>query len=246
MLGVKQPTCIILEKGRGRKNIMSENNITDKNLTEIDKALIAAKARQATKQGMVGADGTTTASNRPTGEPKPAKPKLTDEEKQATVDARNAEREQRQAARTLERQAKKAAVLADRKPAHMRKVEKAAEKLSPLSDAATLLFAEATTNLPQSELAGLATHIMHFNRVQATERALDQKLVVGQRVTINESQDPRFVNKTGVIEKVQRIRCYVKVEGFNKPAYLFTSGVTVIADVPALEQVTETSQEATA
>lgn len=225
---------------------MADNKITDKGLTEIDKALQAAKQRQAIKQGMASADGTVPTS-RPVIVAGPAKQKLTEADKQAKIDARNVEREERKVAKDAERAAKKAATIATTKPAHMRKVEKAAEKLPALGQAALLLFSEASTNLPQSELAGLANHILHFNRVQATERALGQKLSVGQTVLITESQDSRFLGKTGTIDKVQRIRCYVKVEGFNKPAYLFTSGVKVIepeegiqespvAELPAIDE----------
>jgi len=106
----------------------------------------------------------------------------------------------------------------------MKKVTKAAEKLGTLNDAAQLIFSDATSNLAASQVAILALHLQHFNRVKATERALNQKIEAGQTVQIV-GGDPRFIGKTGTVTKAQRIRCYVTVEGSSKPIYLFTSDV---------------------
>lgn len=203
---------------------MGEKKLQDQDVSEIDKALAAAKARKAAKTG----DSTTPkASKEPAAPKEPKRPKLTDEEKAARLEALNAQRAERKAARDAARAEKVAARNAARQPAHMKKVEKAAERLSPLGDAAQLLFNEATTNLTATELAALATHIQHFNRVKATERALSQVIEAGQTVTVI-AGDPRFIGKTGTVAKAQRIRCYVTIEGFTKPAYLFTSDVEIV------------------
>ena len=141
------------------------------------------------------------------------------------------DRATRKAARDVVRAEKLATRQANRQPAHMRKVLKAAEKLGSLGQAAELLFNEATANLTQSELATLAFHIQHFNRVKATERALGQKVVAGQNVQII-GGDPRFIGKSGTVFKAQRIRCYVTLDGVNKPIYLFTSDVQVNSSAP--------------
>jgi multidrug efflux pump subunit AcrA (membrane-fusion protein) len=209
--------------------------ISDQTVSNIDAAIAAAKNRKAAKV----AAGTTTATTKTATpkEPKEAKPKMSDEDKAAKLAAREAERAAKKAERDAARTAKIAERNANRAPAHMKKVAKAAEKLTALGQAAELLFNEATANLPGAELAALATHIQHFNRVKATERALDQSLEVGQEVTIV-GGDPRFIGKTGTLAKVQRIRCYVTVEGINKPVYLFTSDVSLSAAAPAIESAT--------
>lgn len=202
---------------------MEDNQVQaqDQNVSEIDAAINAMKARKAGKAA-AAAGSDAPAASAPAAEP--SRPRLTEEEKAARTAARDAERAQRKAAREAARAEKLAAQAAARKPAHMKKVEKAGERLSELSEPAQLLFNEATANLSSADLAQLAAHILYFNRVNATARALTQKLEEGQTVRIV-SGDPRFIGKTGTLAKVQRIRCYVTVEGLNKPVYLFTSDV---------------------
>lgn len=199
---------------------------SDKNMAEIDKALKAAKNRKAAKQAAGTTEGTTATA--PAEKViKPLKPKMSDEEKAAKLAQRETERAAKKAQRDADRAAKIAERNANRAPAHMKKVQKAAEKLSPLGQAAELLFNEATANLPASDLSALAAHIQHFNRVKSTERAASQKLESGQSVTIT-GGDPRFIGKTGTLTKVQRIRCYVNI-GASKDVYLFTSDVQLDA-----------------
>jgi hypothetical protein len=76
----------------------------------------------------------------------------------------------------------------------------------------------------------LALHIQHFNRVKATERALDQRVVQGTPVRII-GGDPKFMGMTGTVTKAQRIRCYVTVPGAKREVYLFTSDVEVLEAV---------------
>ena len=208
----------------GEKNTAGAG--TDQNVSAIDKAIAAAQARKATK--VASGNATEKAALK---EKAPKAEKMTDEEKAAKLAAREAERAEKKAARDAIRASKIAERDANRQPAHMRKVQKAAEKLTSLGQAAELLFNEATANLTQAELSALATHIQHFNRVKATERALTQKFEVGQTVNII-AGDPRFIGKSGTLAKVQRIRCYVTVEGYNKPVYLFTSDVTSVQAEP--------------
>ena len=206
------------------------NENTDQTISNIDKALQAAKARKNAKAGKAD-EGSAPASTRTGGNKEkpakaPGKPRLTDEEKAARKAAQDQARAEKKEARAAAKAAKQAEKAASRAPAHMAKVTKAAEKLGTLGQAAMLLFNEATANLTQAELTTLALHIQHFNRVKATERALNQKLAVGQEVTIV-GGEPRYVGKVGTIFKAQRIRCYVTIEGVAKPVYLFTSDVQV-------------------
>jgi flagellar biosynthesis GTPase FlhF len=215
---------------------MANEKLTDTDVTAIDKAIVAAKQRKATREGNGSptAEAAPKAAKAPKAESTPKRPRLTDEEKAARETTRQEERAAKKAARETARAEKRAARDANRQPAHMRKVMKAAERLGSLGQAAQLLFNEATANLTAAELATLALHIQHHNRVQSTSRALTQTLDNGTQVRIN-GGDPRFIGKTGTISKAQRIRCYVTVPGFKKDVYLFTSDVEVIAAAQASE-----------
>lgn len=192
-------------------------------LSAIDKALAAAKARKAAKDGL-STDSTAEVTKAP-------KVKVDDAARAAARMAKDAERqakkEQRDAARTAKREAR-AAEKASRQPAHMKKIERAASKLPGMDAQMQLLFNEATANFGASQITALALHLQHFNRVKATERALSQKLETGMDVRII-GGNPKFVGLTGKTGKIRRIRCFVEVPGQTKPVYLFTSDVEVIS-----------------
>ena len=189
-------------------------------LSAIDKALAAAKARKAAKEGS-------------SSEETPATPeaKPTDEQKAQKIADRAAKQAQLKSEREARKQAK-AAEKANGKPAHMKKIDRAAGKLPSLNDQMQLTFNEVTSNFSAEQITALALHLQHFNRVKATERALDQKIVVGQEVRII-GGDPKYVGLIGTVAKAQRIRCYVTVPGFKREVYCFTSDVQVIASAQA-------------
>jgi hypothetical protein len=203
------------------ENTMSEDNSTSR----IDAAINAAKAKKQKKDKPAATEGATSAD-------KPARPRLTAEQKAERDAKREADKAQRKADRDAKRAAKQAERAAARKPAHMSKVEKAAAKLPGLSTEASAFFNDVTVNLTGSDLAALALHIQHFNRVHATERALAQKVEAGSKVKII-GGDPRFIGMEGTVTTAQRIRCYVEVAAAKKPVYLFTSDVEVTAAAPA-------------
>ena len=188
-------------------------------MSAIDKALAAAQARKAMKEGLSMETGTTS--------------KVDDATKVAAKIAKDAERAARQTQIKAQREERKAARIAEKtsgKPVHMKKVERAASKLPGLNEQMTLLFNEATTNFSAEQLTALALHLQHFNRVKATERALDQRVVQGTPVRII-GGDPKFMGMTGTVTKAQRIRCYVTVPGVKREVYLFTSDVEVLEAV---------------
>lgn len=190
---------------------MDTTQTLDTKLSAIDKALAAAKARKAVKEGM-SQDAETDA---------PKKAKLSDEAKAL----KQAERAQKQAQLKAEREARKVAKAQQVKgPAHMKKIDRAASKLPELSEQLQLLFNEATTNFGASQITALALHLQHFNRVKATERALSQKIEAGQQVQII-GGDPKFIGMVGTVTKAQRIRCYVSIPGVKRDVYCFTSDV---------------------
>jgi hypothetical protein len=205
----------------------AQTQAADAAISNIDKALAAAKARKDAKAG-----STTAKAPKLPKEPKaptePKRPRLSDEDKAARVAQRDTERAARKTARDEARATKLAERAANKSPAHLRKVNKAGERLGTLSEAAQLLFSDATSNLPAAQVTTLAAHLAHFNRVKATERALTTKVAAGDQVTIV-AGDPKFIGKTGVVFKSQRIRAYVTVEGQAKPVYVFTSDLTPIA-----------------
>lgn len=190
---------------------MDTNNTQDLNtkLSAIDKALAAAKARKAAKESSPSSDE---------GEVKVTKSAPDKAEKIAAREAKRAqmakEREERRAAKASQ----------PKGPAHMKKIDRAASRLPTLSDSAQLLFNEATTNFSAEQITAISLHLQHFNRVKATERALGQKVEVGQTVKII-AGDPKFVGMTGTVSKSQRIRCYVTVPGIKRDVYCFTSDV---------------------
>ncbi len=214
----------------------TQGPMTDAKVSELDKALAKVKARKANKDGNTTSTTTTASGEKPAKAPKPAKepsapkrPRLTEEQKAEREAAKAKERAEKKAAREAARAAKKAEREQAKQPAHMRKVQKAAEKLGPIgNEALQLMFNEITANYTAAQVTQLAAHLNHFNRVKATERALNQKIEAGQQVRIVGGDHPQYIGKTGTVTKAQRIRCYVEVEGAKKPVYLFTSNVEPI------------------
>lgn len=209
-------------------------------MNAIDKAIAAAKARKAMKEGKAppASDSSptfVTATEVRPGRKMAATASETAAKLKERETERNARKAERDAARAL-KQAERAAVLAGRTP-HMGKVEKAAAKLPSLGETAQHFMNDITANCSAADVAALAAHLQHFNRVSATSRALSQKLEVGMTVRIV-SGDARYLGRVGVLDRVQRIRCFVTLEGVNKDVYLFTSDVE-----PCEVEVEETDSE---
>lgn len=190
---------------------------TTTNITDIDAAINAAKSKKTPPPG-------TTAP----------RVKLTEAERSARDAQAKLDREARKLQRETARATKKAELAANKAAPHMSKVDKAAEKLPKLLDASQTTFNEITVNFSRDQLAALAAHLTHFNRVKATERALAQKVNTGDKVRITGGES-RFTGQEGIVSKSQRIRVYVEIAGVTKPVYLFSSDVEVIeaAAVPA-------------
>lgn len=172
--------------------------------------------------------------------------KLTDEERaerKQKLDAERAERKQKREQERAEKQAKKAA---ERPSAHMKKIQKAFAALPKLSEDALTEFNTITATLAADQVGALAQHLLHFNRVNATERARDVKIEVGDTVKIV-GGDARWVGKVGTVDQAAKIRCFVnfeiensKGELVNKRVYLFTSDVEKVESREG--EVTETSE----
>jgi hypothetical protein len=127
-------------------------------------------------------------------------------------------------------------------PAHLAKVDKVAGQLPALSEDATAVVA-AASNMSTADICSTIAHLQIAVRrrgivaiAQGQARG-DGKLEPGGRVRIKSSQNPRFIGATGTLDKVQRIRCYVKLDGKEyaerdgRPTgdYFFTSDVELLS-----------------
>ena len=198
------------------ENIQSQD--LDTKLTAIDKALSQAKARKAMRDSTLRSEGGDTA---PAGKKSGAS--------SGDKAIKLAERLERQQKIATDRVARKAVKLKEKEtvvkgPVYMKKIDRAGSKLPSLTAAAQTLFTEVVINFSREQLTAIALHLQHFNRVKATERALDQKVVQGMDVRIV-GGDPKFVGMTGSVIRSQRIRCYVAIPGVKREVYLFTSDV---------------------
>ncbi len=205
-------------------------------MTKIDAALNAAKARKGRRSGNENTEGSATVVENAT--PAVKRVRMTDEEKAAKKAIKDAERAEKKTQRIATRDARRAEKLASKPVAHLAKVARAASKLPELTADAIVVFNDITTNYSREQVNAIARHLEHFNREQATKRALEQKLEAGARVRIV-AGDSRYVGQEGIVFKAQRIRCYVTVEGAKKPVYLFTSEVELVTEETASATGTE-------
>lgn len=162
-----------------------------------------------------------------------------DQERDAKRAERQVELEKMREQRKLDREAKrlvKDAELASRKPAHLSKVEKAAANLPPMNEDTQLVFDEAK-KLNRTDIEILASHLSFESRKSATLQAAGSNLKVGQEVVVISGQ-ARYIGRSGVVTKVQRIRCFVQLDG-DKEIYLFTSDVAPAAVAAEADEVAE-------
>lgn len=185
---------------------MPQNNETNGN--ESTKQGQGAKAQGQNKQGAAAAT-------------KPAKP--------AKVKAEKAPKAPKEPKVKAEKPARET-------PAHMAKVDKIASQLPALGSDAGTLFT-AMKNLATADLNGILAHLSVEIRRRGVLAAVPlpggasaqpASVAEGTRVRI-QSGNPRFIGQEGTVAKVQRIRCYVRLDGRDKDDYFF------IADVAPLQ-----------
>lgn len=195
------------------ENIEFETETND-TMNAIDAAIAKAKARAA---GRI---------------PDDSGMKRSPEEREASRAAARAERERIRAEKAATKRST---------PVHMRKVERAAAALPGLIDGADSIVDDIVSRFSPDQITAIALHLQHRNRVAATIAAVSgPPLRVGQVVRIT-GGDPRFIGMSGAVEKVQRIRCYVKVPGVTKLVYSFTSDVSPLNE--EAEEVPESSRQ---
>lgn len=191
-----------------------------KQLTAIERALAAAKARKAVRESTDSDEKPTT-----TNEVRDLK----SAEKEAARARRAAERETRTAEREKRKQEKQERTRnAD---VHMKKVETARKKLPSLGEETRQLFERATSNFDKVQLEALALHLQFHNRLQSTIRAPSKPIPVGTEVRIV-SGDHRYIGLTGTISRSQKLRSHVVVPGRSREVYTFTSDLEVVGTTP--------------
>lgn len=135
------------------------------------------------------------------------------------------ERESRREQRLLER-------AAQRKVPHLSKVQKAAAQLPELSDPAAQAYERLVAELSPVDLNSLGLHLQHLYRHHATEAAAARTLREGQLVRLL-GGPAKTRGRVGTVESLNRIRCYVRLEGVTHPVYVFTSETEDVDDAVA-------------
>ena len=217
------------------QNIDTNSDSKASKLSAIDRALELAKQRAAAKAAANGESTLSVKQSKAEKAPKEPKVKVINLEEKASKDAARAEakakleaeRAERKAAAQAKREeakAQRAASKTTRGPAHMKKVEKAAERLPKLSQASQQMFSSITGTMSLVDMTILALHMQHHVRVQQTAAAHGRKFTNGQRVRFV-GGDARYIGMTGEIDQARNIRCFVAVPGVKKPVYVFSSDI---------------------
>ena len=225
-------------------------NNSSKQLTAIERALAAAKARKAAKDAAGNSDSppSTIVATPKAKVEKPAKEKPVkvqvdrsaerEEKKKIQASAREqkqAQLKEERAARKANREAKKAENAAKREAeeaarrgsSHMKKVEAARSKLPKMEDATKAFFSELASKLDVQQLVALAEHLRFQARLTSTKQAPAKAIPIGTSVRIVNGE-ARYIGKVGTVTKSQRLRTFVSVPGFNREAYVFTADVEVV------------------
>ena len=148
----------------------------------------------------------------------------------AAEEAAKAEAKAQRAAERAAKKAEKEAAKSDKKPAHMKKVERARAKLGSLNTEAEKIFSEVVSNFGVYEIELIAEHLMVHARAYKTQRALTQKqLPLGSTVRIT-GGDRRFIGMTGKVVHSQKLRAKVEVPGVAKPVYIYTGEAVEVAE----------------
>ena len=242
---------------------MQTDNGNTKQLTAIERALAAAKARKAARAAggepeapvVVKEAKAKTDPAFATAAKDKANKELTEQQREAARQQRDAERVERlnakaekmkaeaeaKAAKAAEREAAKAArkaekeaEKADKKPAHMKKVERARSKCPALNGAAETLYGEITANLSAQQVDALAQHLLVHVRETRTIRATQtSQLPMGATVRIT-GGEPKYIGMVGTVVHSQKLRAKVEVPGIAKPVYIYTGEAELAVETVAV------------
>lgn len=243
-------------------DMQQTDNGNTKQLSAIERALAAAKARKAMKAANGEAEAPVVKEPKVKTDPAFAKAskdrankELTELQREAARQQRDAERVERlnakaekmkaeaeaKAAKAAEREAAKAARKAakeaektDKKPAHMKKVERARSKCPALNGPAEALYGEITANLSAQQIDALAQHLLVHVRETRTIRATQTaQLPLGAIVRIT-GGEPKYIGMVGKVTHSQKLRAKVTVEGVSKPVYIYTGEAELAQEAVAV------------
>ena len=215
-----------------------QTNESSKQLSAIERALAAAKARKAAKESSGDNEAPPTIAAAPRARGIEVKTAVLKSDRSEQKAARAAELErlktERAAAREVraaERAKRKEAREADRSTkhgsAHMKKVETARSKLPKLAEDASSRLVDITNNLSTDQIEALAFHLQFHVRLAATKAAPAQPFKVGTQVRIT-GGEPRFVGMVGTVTKSQKLRSFVSVPGRRGDVYTFTAHLSPV------------------
>lgn len=159
------------------------------------------------------------------------------EEREKLREANKAKRKTQQDEKLTKRAEKKAASEEKRKQRmEAREAKKAAKSKKPvtLSDAAQAVLDSARA-LPLSDLTALTSALNRATKDRAATDAgaMADKPEAGDRVEITSGE---HAGKAGQVTRVQRVRCFVKLDGDaedKRPTYLYVSQVRVLEESSA-------------
>lgn len=207
------------------------------NISAIDSALIAAKARKAMRDSLKDSstadDVVKVTKKRSSDQSVKA---ADDAQKRVQKDLQKVERElarqvrevDRAAAR-VQREALKASAKVGKAPSHMKKVERALSKLPVINADVQLILSEAIGSLSAQQLDALAQHISHHNRAAATMAAMKSVVLrIGDTVRIT-AGEPKFIGMTGIVVKSRQLRAKIQVPGIEKLVYIFTGQAELVS-----------------
>ena len=206
-------------------------NASTNNLSAIERALIAARARKAAREAVETPVDEAAAGERPDlvvakvtakGSPDAAARRA---EREAAAAASKARRDAERAARRAEKEARAAAA----PPRGTAKIERLRDRLAPLSAELSPAYDDLVARFGTRDLDALAQHLLVRVRAAAMSASQDRRggVEVGARVRIT-GGEPRFVGREGTVTKVQRIRCFVEIEGVKSPVYTFLADVEAV------------------
>lgn len=115
--------------------------------------------------------------------------------------------------------------------AYDKTIVNSAARLPPIGHLAQGIVALAVNNLDAKEVAALSMHLTHTCR----ESSITKSREAGAEGTVNKGDHVKLVRVStvsasyegmvGVVQKVSKVRCYVKVRGYARPLYVYMSEV---------------------
>jgi hypothetical protein len=118
--------------------------------------------------------------------------------------------------------------------AYDKTIVNSAHRLPPISDLGASLVQLAMANMEPKEVAVLALHLNHGLRQASIEnsRAVAEagKIEKGTHVRLKRvaTVSPQHAGKVGVVQRVSKLRCYVKLKGVSRPFYVYLAEVETL------------------